>query len=55
MMSLMVIFVLLLVSRLNNQAGQRTAAAAELESRLQTVMQQFGQQGSSSAFEGLDI
>lgn len=35
MTSLMVIFVLLLVSRLNNQAGWRAVAAAELEKRLQ--------------------
>ena len=34
MTSLMVIFVLLLVSRLNNQAGWRAAAAADLEERI---------------------
>lgn len=39
MTSLMVIFVLLLVSRLNNQAGWRAAAAADLEQRIQASVQ----------------
>jgi flagellar motor protein MotB len=39
MTSLMVIFVLLLVSRLNNQAGWRAAAAADLERRFQATVQ----------------
>jgi len=46
MTSLMVIFVLLLVARLNNQAGMRAAAAAELEHRLGRYTQQSGQQVS---------
>lgn len=43
MTSLMVIFVLLLVSRLNNQAGWRAAAAAELEKRLDAQTSSTGQ------------
>jgi flagellar motor protein MotB len=43
MTSLMVIFVLLLVSRLNNQAGWRAAAAAELEKRLHSQSAATGQ------------
>jgi outer membrane protein OmpA-like peptidoglycan-associated protein len=46
MTSLMVIFILLLVTRLNNQAGWRAAAAAELERRLQTQMKDSGQQAA---------
>ncbi|MBC7925361.1 MAG: OmpA family protein [Bryobacteraceae bacterium] len=46
MTSLMVIFILLLVSRLNNQAGWRAAAAAELERRLQSQMKETGQQAA---------
>ena len=41
MTSLMVIFVLLLVSRLNNQAGWRAAAAADLEKRIQSSVQSY--------------
>lgn len=46
MTSLMVIFVLLLVSRLNNQAGWRAVAAAELEKRLQAQTTSTGQQAT---------
>ncbi len=38
MASLMVIFILLLVARLNNQAGMRAAMAGEVEKRIQGTM-----------------